>query len=134
MKNAFLTLAPAVVLALASQSFAQGTPSTTDGSQAASPPASAPRAGAGPGAGGPGGRGHMRGPMGPRTGSDYTPGWSMMTPQERNEFHARMQSAKTAQECKDVMGEHRKTMEERAKSRGTALRAPRRNPCAGLPG
>jgi hypothetical protein len=99
-------------------------------SQAQTPPgparaaASAPAAGPGPGA---------RGGMGPRMGRDFTPGWSMMTQQERDEHHKRLLEAKTPEECRAIMDEHRKLMSDRAKERGMpAMRGPRRDACAGF--
>ncbi|MGV3572821.1 MAG: hypothetical protein ACO1PB_19670 [Ramlibacter sp.] len=93
------------------------------GSPPASPGASAPAPGFRPG-GGP------RGPMG-RFGSDYTPGWAMMTPQERDAHRASMHGAKTADECRQLVEEHRKLMEQRARERGMGnFRGPRRDACA----
>lgn len=72
-----------------------------------------------------------RGPMGPRFGQDFTPGWMMMTPEERDEHRRRMQSARTPEECRQLLDEHRKLMESRAKDRGMGnMRAPRRDACA----
>lgn len=80
--------------------------------------------GMGPGAG--------RGP-GARAGSDYTPGWSMMTPKEREEHRASMRNAKTADECKALMDRHHELMSARAKERGAKpLATPRRQACAGF--
>lgn len=74
-----------------------------------------------------------RGPMmgGPRVGSDYTPGWMMMTPEERDEHHRRMLSVRTPEECRQLLEEHRKLMTERARARGMgAMPGPRRDACA----
>jgi len=96
--------------------------------QPASPPAAA-------GASAPGGPGPgPRGPKSPHVGRNYTPGWSMMTTPERNEFHQQMRSAQTRADCQQAMDAHRKLMEERAKERGSTLRGPRHDACAGLPG
>lgn len=130
MRKAWLTAAPSLVLALASQAFAQGAPATPDSQS--TPPAAAPRTGTGPGPGH-GARG-PKGGMGPRVGSDSVAGWSMMSRQERDAFHDRMLSARTAGECQAIVAEHRKLMEDRAAARGTTMRAPRRDPCARLPG
>lgn len=103
--------------ALAQQSTAPATPGAGPGP--------------GPGGGGPGPGGGPRGPRGPYYGPDYTPGWSMMTPQERDEHRQRMQSAKTPEECQKIMDDHRKWMAERAKERGvTNAPGPRHNACA----
>lgn len=68
-----------------------------------------------------------------RWGSDYTPGWSMMSPQERTEHQARMRSMKTYEECKTYQTQHHEQMAARAKERGgKALAQPRRDACAGL--
>ena len=71
--------------------------------------------GPGPG-GGPG-----KGPGGGwRFGPDNTRGWSMMTPEERNEHRQKMLGVGTVAECQAVLEEHRKLIEERAKERGLA--------------
>ena len=89
--------------------------------------------GTGPGPGG--GPGYGRGGMGPRVGGDYTPGWSMMTPGERDEHRQRMHSAKTPEECRQIVDEHRKLMEQRAKERGvTPGPGPRQNACPNVGG
>ena len=89
-----------------------------------------PRPGMGPGGDmrpGPG-----RGPEG-RPGADNTWGWSMMTPQEREQHHAKMRSLGTRADCDAYMTQHRQQMTERAKERGMAMPArPRRDACAGL--
>jgi len=85
------------------------------------PAASAP--GMGPRAGGR--------PMG-RWGIDHTPGWALMTPEERAEHHKRMSEVKTHEECQLLRAQHRQSMAARAKERGTTLRAPRHDACAGF--
>ena len=67
---------------------------------------------------------------GMRFNSRNTPGWSMMTPQERQEHHDKMLSAKTPEECKAYYDEHVKLMQERAKDKGLAFRPGRGNACA----
>ena len=97
------------------------------GPPAASPQgaASAPRPAPGPGA-----RSMNHDRMHGRWGSAYTPGWSMMTPQEREEHHQRMQQAHTPEECRAVRDAHRSQMQERAKERGMGrLRGPRHDAC-----
>lgn len=87
------------------------------------PGASAPGMGIGPG----GGRGAGR------WGSDFTPGWALMTQQERNEHRDRMREMKTYEECKAYQEQHHAQMATRAKERdGKALAQPRRDPCSGL--
>jgi len=65
-------------------------PGAGTGPMGAGPTASAPGMGMGPG----GGRGAAR------YGSDYTPGWTLMNQQERNEHRDRMRSMNTYEECK----------------------------------
>lgn len=99
-------------------------------------PGSGPGPGPGPGAsaprggpGGPGGPGRMHG----RWGSDYTPGWSMMTPEERKEHQARMSAMTGHDDCRDYMDKHHEQMAARAKEKGRTMPAkPRRDACAGL--
>ena len=89
------------------------------------PGASAPRGGPG----GPGGPGRMHG----RWGSDFTPGWSMMTPEERKEHQARMSAMTGHDDCRAYMDKHHEQMAARAKEKGRTMPAkPRRDACAGL--
>jgi hypothetical protein len=60
---------------------------------------------------------------------NYTPGWSLMTPQERTEWQTKMRGAKTYDECKAMQEEHHKSMEARATEKGITLPAPRQNGC-----
>jgi len=48
-------------------------------------------------------------------------GWQLMTQQERNEYRAKMQTLKTAEERERYRLEHHKMMQERAKERGVTL-------------
>lgn len=94
-----------------------------------------PGAGASAPRGGPGGMGPMggHGRMGGRWGSDFTPGWSMMTPAERQEHQARMKSMATYDECKAYMDQHHQQMVDRAKEKHRSAPAqPRHDACAGL--
>lgn len=99
-----------------------------------------PAAGAASAASAPGGMGMGMGPgMGPgrgrsaQWGTNYTPGWSMMTGTERNEHRTHMRSMKTYEECKTYMDEHHALMMERVKEKGgKPLAQPRRDACAGL--
>lgn len=92
--------------------------------------------GAGPAASAPGmgmGMGPGRGHGAARWGSDYTPGWAMMTRQERDEHRDRMGSMQTYEECKAYQDQHHEQMAARAKERGgKALTTPRRDACVGL--
>ena len=64
---------------------------------------------------------------------DQMPSWNTMTPQERQQFLRDMQSAKTPDQCRQVMDKHRQAMADRAKERGTpAPNEPRRDMCAGM--
>jgi len=60
---------------------------------------------------------------------DNTPGWSLMTPEERGEHQAKMRAVKTYDECKTLQDEQRNIMETRAKDKGMTLRPPRKNGC-----
>lgn len=75
------------------------------------PPASGPRGG--PGA------------MGGQWGHGFTPGWSMMTAQERQEHQDKMRSIVGYEECKTYMDQHHQLMVERAKAQGRAMPARR---------
>ena len=48
-------------------------------------------------------------------------GYELMTPQERNEYQARMRATKTEQEREALRLEHHKQMQERAKAQGKTL-------------
>jgi len=104
-------------------------PGAGTGPMGAGPAASAPGVGMGMGMGmGPGG-GHGAA----RYGSDYTPGWMLMSQQERNEHRDRMRSMKTYEECKTYQDQHHEQMAARAKERGgKPLAQPRRDACGGL--
>ena len=60
---------------------------------------------------------------------DYTPGWTLMTAQERTDFANKMREVKTYDECKALQEEHHKTMEARAAEKGVKLAPPRQNGC-----
>ena len=53
-----------------------------------------------------------------RVGPDYTPGWDMMSPQERDHYRDRMLSVPTKQECRRMRDEQIKAAAERARVRG----------------
>ena len=88
-------------------------------------------AGAGMGQGGKGGRNGMgkKGGRGMRFNQDNTPGWALMTAEERTAHQAKMRSLTTYAECKQVQAEHRVTMEARAKEKGVVLQTGRQNGC-----
>jgi hypothetical protein len=113
-----------ILLALAASAHAQQ-PATTR--------PCADMAGASASAGGCGGPGRS-GPHG-RWGADYTPGWTLMTPEERQAHQQRMAGMQTHADCKAYVDQHHADMVARAKERGMAMIAqPRRDPCASLPG
>lgn len=58
-----------------------------------------------------------------------TPGWSLMTAQERTAHRDKMHSFKTEDECKAYHDEHVKQMQERAKEQGKSFRPMRGDPC-----
>ncbi|MEZ5618204.1 MAG: hypothetical protein R3E40_08005 [Rhodocyclaceae bacterium] len=100
------------------------------GTSLAAPVMAQPGQGMGPGGGmgpgmGPGGGPGMR----YQFNKDNTPGWSLMTPEERTAHHNAMMSAKTYEECKAAQEAQHKQMEARAKEQGKTLPAPRQNAC-----
>jgi hypothetical protein len=98
-------------------------PGAGTGPMGAGPAASAPGMGMGMG----GGRGAAR------WGSDFTPGWTLMSQQERNEHRNRMRSTKSYEECKAYLEQHHEQMAARAKERGgKALAQARRDACGAL--
>jgi hypothetical protein len=100
-------------------------PGAGPGPMGAGPAASAPGMGIGMGPGG----GHGAA----RYGSDYTPGWTLMTQEVRNEHRDRMRSMKTYEECKAYQDQHHEQMAARAKERGgKPLAQPRRDACGSL--
>jgi hypothetical protein len=139
MKRTRSLVLAACLAALPALALSQTGPGSGPGSGpgASGPGASAPRMGPGAGMGmGPGGGmgPGMRQGGGPRWGNNITPGWTMMTPEERNQHRERMQSMKTFDECQAYRDQHHQQMAERAKQRGANPPArPRRDLCAGLP-
>ena len=88
----------------------------------------------GPGMGGMGGMGPGMGGMGPGKGrmafnQGNTPGWSLMTAEERTAHQQKMWSFKTFDECKAYQGEHHTAMTAKAKEQGKTLPTPRANAC-----
>ena len=121
-----VSLAGLIAVAAWAQPAGGRGPGAASGPMGAGPMASAPGMGMGKGPGA--GRGAAR------SGSGVTPGWALMTEQERTEHRGRMQNMKTQDECKTYQAQHHEQMVARAKERGSkALPAPRRDPCAGLP-
>lgn len=78
---------------------------------------------------------HMGGAMGQgmRGGPGDTVGWSLMTPEEQRQHHAKMMSFTDAKDCRAYVDQHHRLMVERAKQRGVTMPAtPMHDPCAGL--
>jgi hypothetical protein len=74
--------------------------------------------------------------MGPgwRAGPNNTPGWSMMTPEERAAHQQRMQGMTSRADCTAYMNQQHQQMMGRATQRGASAPAqPRRDMCTGLP-
>lgn len=106
-------------------------------SLAAAQPAGGPGTGpmaAGPGASGPGmGMGMRHGHGAGRWGSGYTPGWALMTPQERDAHREQMRTMHSYDDCKAYHAQHHEQMAARAKERGQPpLAQPRRDACRAL--
>lgn len=67
---------------------------------------------------------------GPVTGPRVTPGWSMMSAEERREHHEKLAAMRSYDECRSYLDEHHARMAERARARGAAMPAqPRRDGC-----
>lgn len=119
MRNVRMVVVAALVAMVAGGAGSQ--PAGGPGPMGAGPGASAPRMGMGMGRGA------------GRWGPGDTPGWALMSPQERNEHRDRMRSMKTFDECKAYQAQHHAEMAARAKERGgKPLGAPRRDPCGAL--
>lgn len=58
-----------------------------------------------------------------------TPGWSLMTPEERADFRSKMMASKTYDECKEIQANHHEMMLKRAKEKGVKLNNPRAHAC-----
>lgn len=79
------------------------------------------------------GPGWGRGMMGGRFGAGITPGWALMTDEERAAHRSAMRGMKSYEECAAYRDQHHKAMETRAKEHGTTLPVqPRRDVCAAL--
>jgi hypothetical protein len=93
--------------------------------------ASSPSTGMGPRSGmgmGPGG-----GMQGRRMGPDNTPGWSLMSSEERRARHDKMMGMTDHADCTAYMAQHQTQMVERAKAQGRSMPTmPRQDACAPL--
>lgn len=58
-----------------------------------------------------------------------TPGWMLMSAQERSDFRSKMLASKTYDECKAVQASHHEMMLQRAKEKGVTLNMPSANAC-----
>ncbi|TXT34007.1 MAG: hypothetical protein FD135_5375 [Comamonadaceae bacterium] len=92
---------------------------------AQSGPAAGAGMGVGPGQMGPG-AGGMRGMRFDKTN---TPGWTLMTAEERTAIQNKMRTVKTYDECKTMQAEQHATMQTRAQEKGVTLNTPRQNSC-----
>ncbi len=81
--------------------------------------------GSGMGGGGPG-RGQGQGFA---FDQNNTPGWTLMTPEERSALRGKMLAAKSYEECKTLQAEQHTAMATRATEKGVTLPAPRQNGC-----
>ena len=73
------------------------------------------------------GMGQGRGTM--RFSQTNTPGWTLMTQQERADHMAKMRASKTFEECTQLQDAQHQLMQERAKEKGVTLNVPRQNGC-----
>ena len=65
-----------------------------------------------------------------RVGPDYTHGWDMMSPKERDAYRARMLAAPTREECRRLRDEQIKSAARQARNRGIKdLPNPRYDAC-----
>lgn len=58
-----------------------------------------------------------------------TPGWALMSPEERAEHRKEMLSAKNYDECKAIQARHHEKMTLRAKNKNLTLNTPKVNAC-----
>ena len=73
------------------------------------------------------GMGQGRGTM--RFSQTNTPGWTLMTQQERADHMAKMRASKTFEECTQLQDAQHQLMQERAKEKGVTLNVPLQNGC-----
>lgn len=115
MRSISIAAALAATLLAAGAAVAQ---QATPPAGAASGPQAGPRMGPRPG-------------MGPGVGRDFTPGWGMMSAEEREAHRQQMANATSPEECRRIRDEHLKLMAERARSRGmSSMPIGRRDGCA----
>ena len=133
MKPLPATLLAATLVAAAFSAYA-ASPAAAASAAARGPVADCPMGGASgtPGCGP--ANGARRGAMQPRWGQGMTPGWAMMSAQERDEHRRQMGSFTTYEACTAYRDQHHAQMTARAKERKMPVPGtPRHDPCAGLP-
>ena len=64
-----------------------------------------------------------------RAGPRHTPGWSMMSEQERMQHREQLRGARHAEDCQRIMQEHQRLMQQRATERGAPMPRPPRAAC-----
>lgn len=130
-----LSLAALAMALLGIAALAQGSAGSEKTPATATPGAGAAVRGPTPPASAPGRQ------MGPRHGrrhaawwgSKVTPGWAMMSWQERNEHREKMRSFQTYEDCRAYLDQHHEKMMARAKEKGKEpLAQARRDACARL--
>ena len=125
MKNVRVIVTAALIGLSTGLAFAQPAGGKGSGPMGPGPAASAP--GMGMGMGPCAGRGEAR------WGADFTPGWALMTPDERKNHQEHMRAMKTYDECKAYRDQLHEQMAARAKEQGgKALAQPRHDACSGL--
>lgn len=124
MKHVVAAISLAFLSGLA---FSQAASSADDKAResASQPPAVTQVPGLGAGPGGQGPRGRMM-----QFDRKNTPGWSLMTSEERHEHRNKMHGFKTVDECRAYHEEHVKRMEARAKEQGKTFKPLNVDPCA----
>lgn len=67
--------------------------------------------------------------MGHCCSAETTPGWGLMTPEERKAHQEKMAGFKDADSCRAYMKEHHEAMEKRAKENGVKMGKGDRHGC-----
>lgn len=132
MKTVEHALLAALLAVATTSSLAQATAAGKP-ARAASAPTNAAPAGSAPVTGMGMGMGRRGGHREGRWGAASTPGWTMMTDDERKQHQARMQAMSSYDECRTYMDQHHVQMSARAAERGASMPGQaRRDACAGL--
>jgi len=69
------------------------------------------------------------GQRGMRFSQTNTPGWTLMTAEERTAHQTKMRAVTSYDECKQLQDEQHQTMLARAKEKGVTLNTPKQNSC-----